>query len=221
MGMGFSIENGGHFAHLHFGLYPGPFRMNHNYGYRKVDAGLADWYDPARKLPDWVDRTAPLIDDVRPAEGKLGRAVVAIEKGEFGNAFTIASRVQDATEPGSEEYVDATSLIGRLRMVPGRALERATRLRDAGHPTEALDQIEELAKRCKPIPDAERLATTAAEWKADATIAKALKGERKFRSTARRADKAKTPEQARKIWKKFLDQYGDTCLRPRIEERLR
>ena len=34
MGMGYSIENGGHYAHLHYGLYPGSFSTTHNYGYR-------------------------------------------------------------------------------------------------------------------------------------------------------------------------------------------
>ena len=221
MGMGFSIENGGHFAHLHFGLYPGPFRANHNYGYRSVDQGLADWYDPARKLRDWVARTAPLVEDLRPAQGKLGRVVTSIEKGEFGTAYTQASSVQDGTEPGSEEYVDAVSLIGRLRSVPGRVIQRATRIRDAGYPADALDQLKTLAKRCKPIPDCERIAITASEWEDDALFAKALKGERRIRSAAKSAAKAKTPEKARAIWQKLLDRYGDTCLRPRIEERLR
>ncbi len=53
-GLSFSIENGGQFAHLHLGLYPGPFRVDHNYGYRSADEGLADWLDPAVCLPQWI-----------------------------------------------------------------------------------------------------------------------------------------------------------------------
>jgi murein DD-endopeptidase MepM/ murein hydrolase activator NlpD len=51
MGLSFSIENGGHFAHLHFGLYPGPFNDEHNYGYKRAGASLDDWLDPAIVLP--------------------------------------------------------------------------------------------------------------------------------------------------------------------------
>lgn len=53
-GLSFSIENGGHFAHLHFGLYPGPFSLTHNYGYKPASAGLDDWLDPAKVLPEWI-----------------------------------------------------------------------------------------------------------------------------------------------------------------------
>lgn len=53
-GLSFSIENGGHFAHLHFGLYPGPFSLTHNYGYKPASAGLNDWFDPAKVLPEWI-----------------------------------------------------------------------------------------------------------------------------------------------------------------------
>jgi murein DD-endopeptidase MepM/ murein hydrolase activator NlpD len=50
MGLGFSFENGGHFAHLHFGVYPGPFQPRHNYGYKPASEGLSDWIDPAAFL---------------------------------------------------------------------------------------------------------------------------------------------------------------------------
>jgi hypothetical protein len=54
MGLGYSIENGGHFAHLHLGLYPGPFQVTHNYGYKPAKDGLADWIDPAKALKEWI-----------------------------------------------------------------------------------------------------------------------------------------------------------------------
>ncbi len=53
-GLSFSIENGGQFAHLHLGLYPGPFRLDHNYGYRPAGQDLSDWLDPAACLPQWI-----------------------------------------------------------------------------------------------------------------------------------------------------------------------
>jgi murein DD-endopeptidase MepM/ murein hydrolase activator NlpD len=51
MGLSWSIENGGQFAHLHLGLYPGPFQPGHNYGYKPAAGGLDDWLDPAEWLP--------------------------------------------------------------------------------------------------------------------------------------------------------------------------
>jgi murein DD-endopeptidase MepM/ murein hydrolase activator NlpD len=58
-GLSFSIENGGHFAHLHLGLYPGPFSLTHNYGYKPASAGLDDWLDPAKVLPEWIAANPP------------------------------------------------------------------------------------------------------------------------------------------------------------------
>lgn len=58
MGDSFSFENGGHFAHLHLGLYPGPFDPNHNHGYQPASDGLADWLDPAVVLPAWIGTPA-------------------------------------------------------------------------------------------------------------------------------------------------------------------
>jgi murein DD-endopeptidase MepM/ murein hydrolase activator NlpD len=57
MGIGYTIENGGHFAHLHLGLYPGPFSVTHNYGYKPAAAGLEDWLDPAKALAEWIKET--------------------------------------------------------------------------------------------------------------------------------------------------------------------
>jgi murein DD-endopeptidase MepM/ murein hydrolase activator NlpD len=65
MGLSFSTENGGQFAHLHLGLYPGPFRAGHNYGYKPAAQGLDDWLDPAACLPRW-------IEDAKSAGGDAG-----------------------------------------------------------------------------------------------------------------------------------------------------
>jgi hypothetical protein len=59
MGLGYSFENGGHFAHLHLGMYPGPFQPDHNYGYKHASEGLDDWLDPSVVLKDLVARNPP------------------------------------------------------------------------------------------------------------------------------------------------------------------
>ncbi len=51
IGLSWSDENGGQFAHLHFGLYPGRYDDGHNYGYRTDTGTLDDWLDPATWLP--------------------------------------------------------------------------------------------------------------------------------------------------------------------------
>jgi len=51
MGLSWSAENGGQFAHLHLGVYPGAFQSGHNYGYKPAAGGLEDWLDPAEWLP--------------------------------------------------------------------------------------------------------------------------------------------------------------------------
>ncbi len=67
MGLGHSFENGGHFAHLHLGMYRGPFRDGHNYGYEPASWDLADWLDPTATLRDLVARSAPPPAVAKPA----------------------------------------------------------------------------------------------------------------------------------------------------------
>jgi len=59
MGDSYSFENGGHFAHRHFGFYPGPFQADHNHGYQPATMGLDDWLDPALVLPRWIGSAPP------------------------------------------------------------------------------------------------------------------------------------------------------------------
>jgi murein DD-endopeptidase MepM/ murein hydrolase activator NlpD len=54
VGLSYSAENGGHFAHLHFGMYPGGWQSGHDYGYRSSKLPLTDWFDPAVKLAAWT-----------------------------------------------------------------------------------------------------------------------------------------------------------------------
>jgi murein DD-endopeptidase MepM/ murein hydrolase activator NlpD len=59
VGLSFSIENGCQFSHLHVGLYRGPFRVGHNYGYQPMGEALGSWLDPAEVLPRLVRGEAP------------------------------------------------------------------------------------------------------------------------------------------------------------------
>ena len=113
MGMGFSLENGGHFAHLHFGLYPGPFEATHNYGYKKKADGLLDWLDPATRLPLWRDLGAlPEGGDLATAVAIVARANRAREAGYPGRAKGIAEEGRKRFKPadggkGFDDLLDA------------------------------------------------------------------------------------------------------------------
>jgi len=215
MGMGFSLENGGHFAHLHFGLYPGPFSMTHNYGYKKAAAGLWDWRDPGRFLPAWVARTKPLVDDLAKLHKSLGRARAMATRGEYSRAFAVASRVMDANTPGSEKYVDASLLVSKLRDVPRAAVARAGKLVDGGYPNAAAGQLRELGPRCASIPGSGILKETLAKWHADPLFRKALKGEGRIAVAAGRTAKLDR-RKSKELWEKLLREYGETCLADRI-----
>ena len=90
MGTGYSFENGGHYAHLHFGAYPGPFSMTHNYGYRNVAVGLRDWFDPAVVLPDWIDRTRPPADDPGTVARAARPVAALVREGRYADALRAA-----------------------------------------------------------------------------------------------------------------------------------
>ncbi|MHC4133563.1 MAG: peptidoglycan DD-metalloendopeptidase family protein [Planctomycetota bacterium] len=220
MGLGFSIENGGHFAHLHYGLYPGPFDLKHNYGYKPVKDGLADWYDPARFLARWIERTQPLVGELRPLDRELNRATHHLRRRDYSRAHAEALRVRNGAEPGSERHVDAVYLLGLIEQIPQNALQRARKIKDGGYPRAALKELKALAPRCKSLRDADRLKETLAQWEADPLLKKALKGENRIDSTLKRAERLDRTK-ARALWRKLLDQYGDTCLKSRIEDHLR
>ena len=115
-------------------------------------------------------------------------------------------------------HVDAVYLLGLLEQVPGKGLSRATKIRDGGYPKEAAKQIKDLALRCKGIRGVGQLKETLAAWDKDPLFKKALKGEARIESTLRRAAKLKDRAKARALWQRLLQDYGDTCLKPRIEE---
>jgi hypothetical protein len=179
IGMGFTAENGGVFAHLAYSFGP-----------------------PAPPVSEflrlWIGRTTPLLPALRPLHVSLRSAARDAERGAYANATVLATRARDAAEPGSEAHADAVYLLGLLASVPQRGIERARRLRDAGYPADALKDLEAL-----------KLDAEAAAWRADAAFEKALKGEPKVESLERRPDGA--------LARRLLAEYGDTCLRPRIE----
>ena len=87
MGLGFSPENGGHFAHLHYGLYPGPFSATHNYGYKPAADGLSDWLDPAKWLGRWRDGCRPTPTEA--ADAIVARATRLRRAGWPGRAMEV------------------------------------------------------------------------------------------------------------------------------------
>jgi murein DD-endopeptidase MepM/ murein hydrolase activator NlpD len=220
MGLSFSIENGGHFAHLHYGLYPGPFNLRHNYGYKPVKDGLADWYDPAVFLKRWIERTQPLVAELHPVDRELNRATQHVGRGDYGRAHAEALRVRDSAEPGSERHVDAVYVLGIVEQVPQNAMRRARKIRDGGYPRTALRELKAIAPRCKGLRDADKLKQTLAEWEADPLLKKALQGENRIEATIKRAEKLDAGK-ARALWRRLLEKYGDTCLKSRIQDHLR
>ncbi len=208
MGMSFSVENGGHFAHLHYGLYPGAFDMGHNYGYRESSKGLDDWIDPARFLPQWVERTRPLVERLRPLCRAVERIGVQLSRGEFARAYEAAVRVRERAQPGSEEHVDATYLADMAASAPKSALARATRIRDMGYPGDARDELRAQGSALRGIPGADALAKALGEWEKDPLFAKALKGEPQVARALRAGDREKLA--------RLLAEYGDTCLAARL-----
>ncbi|MHC4820180.1 MAG: peptidoglycan DD-metalloendopeptidase family protein [Planctomycetota bacterium] len=97
MGLSYSLENGGHYAHLHFGMYPGPFVATHNYGYKKKAAGLSDWHDPQEVLTRWVDWSAPIED----AAEVLERADRILAGGYPSRARTLVETASSKLRDGS------------------------------------------------------------------------------------------------------------------------
>jgi murein DD-endopeptidase MepM/ murein hydrolase activator NlpD len=215
MGMGYSIENGGHFAHLHYGLYPGSFSTTHNYGYRSVSAGLADWTDPARFLPLWIERTRPLVPEF---EG-LGTAATTVMALARGGAL---ERAWSAAEKLSGD--DGERVREALAAVPAEIERRANAERARGYPRLALAVLEDSAKSAKGIPGIERLPKLASEWKADAVFDGALAADAAVSKLEQKEIKLLAAkggrEKARVAWRKLLEEHGGTPVRARIERKL-
>jgi murein DD-endopeptidase MepM/ murein hydrolase activator NlpD len=193
MGLSYSIENGGHFAHLHFGLYPGAFSLTHNYGYKQVSAGLADWHDPAKWLAERIAATKPLVDGV--AGEDYGKAYA----GAKDRNAELAKRIEDA--------------------VP-EALKRCEARRDAGYPADALAKLKKWAAAFKSVPGQDKLDAAAKDWEKDASFKKALAGEKDIAALeAQLAAKKATAEEAATAWAALQKKYEGTCLDGRLKEK--
>jgi murein DD-endopeptidase MepM/ murein hydrolase activator NlpD len=127
MGMSFSLENGGHFAHLHYGLYPGPFQSSHNYGYKLAAAGLDDWLDPAKCLPRWKDGSLPEAGEDPPAvvaratrlrkAGWPARAIWVLTAGEKSLKGKPGAEVLAATElEWTKDRLFMRALVGEAKI---------------------------------------------------------------------------------------------------------
>lgn len=191
MGLSYSIENGGHFAHLHFGLYPGAFSLTHNYGYKPVSAGLADWHDPSKWLAERIAATKPLVDGV--AGEDYGKAWA----GAKDKNPELAKRIEDAV---------------------GEAQKRAEARRDAGYPTDALARLKKWTAAFKGVPGAEKLGAAAKAWEADAAFKKAVTGEKDIAALeGQLAAKKPAAEEAAKAWEALRKKYEGTCLEGRLK----
>jgi len=214
MGMSYSIENGGHYAHLHYGMYPGPFSMTHNYGYKSVQAGLADWYDPDAFLAAWTARTQPIVPELPPAPPGLTKARALLAKGLYGGAYGEAQKMKASSGVYGERMIAA------LEAAPAEALARVERLRADGYPALAVSKLGVYAAALTGIPGVETLTERYAAWKKDKVLKAELKAEKAYLSTQKRARKAKDPAQAEQLWQRLLAKHGDTPVAARIRAEL-
>jgi hypothetical protein len=129
-------------------------------------------------------------------------------------------RAQDRAEPGSEAFVDANVIVSELRNVPSRAVKRADMLVGTGFCSRAADLLRDVVARCKGVPGLETCRDRIRELERDPAFRKARKGEQRLGATADRAARAQTPAERARIWETFLEQYGDSYLRPRIRRYL-
>ena len=209
MGESFSIENGGHYAHLHYGLYPGSFGETHNYGYRGVSAGLGDWYDPAHYLPVWIGNGGPLMTVPAGLPKSLDKAVGLLEQGKVAAAYAAAAGE------------DGAGLRTAIEQAVAGAMTRAEGIRARGYPGRALAFLQQQAKSCKGVPGGEELAAAAKAWKKDGVLKAAIKAEGRVLKTeaaaAKLAGSAAGVSEAQALWDALLKELADTCLVPRIE----
>ena len=220
MGMSFSIENGGHYSHLHYGMYPGPFSMTHNYGYKPVKAGLADWHDPAKFLPLWMDRTAPLVSEFLGEPKELASIDKLIRAGAYGKAYTLFQSTKDSLSEDSAKRVGAAMKIA-LELVPTAAMSRAGTLRGKGYPGDALRVLVDVGTHAKGIPGVDSLADMAGEWKRDKAFKAELKAEKAFKKAVKSAAKQKDAKKRAAIWENALKASTGTPVRQRVEEKMK
>ncbi len=230
MGMSYSIENGGHYSHLHYGLYPGGFSETHNYGYKPVSAGLADWTDPAKFIPQWVARTKPFVSGLRAVDPALAKAADLARAGAMGRAWGEAEAVAKRAGVTEAQAADAAHLQERIAAGCEDVVVRARAQRAEGWPSASLAMLQKQAAEAKGAPGAAAIAAEAAVWTKDAAFQREVKAEAAIDATAARVaklfekqdkkDKGDSAEKAAALWDALLKEWGDTPLRARIEERI-
>jgi murein DD-endopeptidase MepM/ murein hydrolase activator NlpD len=223
MGLGLSFENGGHFAHLHLGVYPGPFRDRHNYGYSPVSWGLRDWYDPAIVLPEWVERTRPPVDDVGFVVPSLAPVAALVRGGQYAKALAKvdAALASPPIDPGAQ--ADAQRIRKALVAAGPGVVARATAWRERGFPTEARALLAREARRLAGVPGGDEPEKVGAAWDADPAFARDLAAEAAFVQAT--SDEAPLLERgnvdsAVELWERVQDECAGTCLALRVQSRL-
>lgn len=220
MGVGYSFENGGHFAHLHFGAYPGPFSMLHNYGYKPVAAGLADWYDPAVVIPDWIARTRSPVDDVGPVPDSLRAVAASVRDGKYAKALADLDALAKGDAVPAADRGEADRIRASIAGAGAAVVERAKAQRAKGFPSAAHQILTKDAFLLASVPGGDEPAKTAAAWDSDPAFKRDLAAESKFE----RALAAEGPLLAKRDAAKVKALWGDvardvagTCLEARAE----
>ena len=221
MGLGYSIENGGHYSHLHYGLYPGGFATTHNYGYKPVSRGLADWIDPAQFLPIQAELTKPLVEPNATRHEALQEAEKHIAAGHYAKAHKVLTKVSENHTDKRVQLLASTRalhLVTSLAQAPGRA----EKMRDLGFPSRGLSFLEATAKQCRGMEAEEGLKSLVAEWKKDADLKTALKLETKIRAAKEKALGAvgSGVDAVREIYQKLVADVAGTCLEVRARRLL-
>ena len=204
MGLSYSIENGGHYAHLHYGLYPGGFVTTHNYGYKPVSRGLADWIDPAKFLRTHSELNGPLVPRTPASNAVPAAAADAMRAGQWKKARAAL------------EKAGADTAVAAIDRAVADVPARAARIRALGYPTRASEFLKASAKALAGLPGADAIAAAAKEWKKDATLKTDLKAEKALLK-AMAAGMTKGPKDAKAIYERLLADVEGTCVVPRAK----
>ncbi len=223
MGVGYSFENGGHFAHLHFGAYPGPFQAVHNYGYKPAAQGLRDWLDPAVVIPDWIDRTRPPVEDPGPVAPPLRPIAALVRAGKYAKALADLAAALTGAALDDLARADAERLRTSIEAAGPALVERATARRKRGYPAAARAMLVERAASLAGLPGADEPSKAAVAWDADAAFKRDLKAEGKF-DAALAAEAAllakRETAKVRALWEDLRREFGDTSLAARIDAKV-
>lgn len=223
MGVGYSFENGGHFAHLHFGAYPGPYEFTHNYGYKPVADGLSDWLDPAQVIPDWIDRTRPPLDDPGPLAPPLAPVAALLRDLQYAKAHAGLVGLLAGTTLDEGARAQAQRVKASLEGAGAALVERVKARRARGQPSAAKAVLARDAALLKGVPGAEVAAQQLEAWATEAGFQKDLAAEARF-VKALAAEAAllakKDLGKVRALWEGLVDDLAGTCLAERVRAKV-